>query len=61
MITEIRACIAQLKIIEQKVEHAFSEYDKLREEYDKLKNELENVKCKSDSETTTQETSESKS
>ena len=61
MITEIRACIAQLKIIEQKVENAFGEYDKLREEYDKLKKELENVKCKTDSQEPTQETSDSKS
>lgn len=61
MITEIRACIAQLKIIEQKVEHAFGEYDKLREEYDKLRKELENVKCKTDSQEPTQETSDSKS
>ena len=55
MITEIRACIARLKIIEQKVEHAFAEYDKLKDEYDKLKKELENVKCKTDSQEPTQE------
>ena len=52
MITEIRACIAQLKIIEQKIEHAFAEYDKVKEQ---LKKELENVKCKTDSQESTQE------
>lgn len=55
MIGEIRACIAQLKIIEQKVEHAFAEYDKLLNENIELKKELENVKCKTDSQKPTQE------
>lgn len=55
MITEIRACIAQLKIIEQKIEHAFTEYDKVKEENEQLKKELENVKYKTDSQKSTQE------
>lgn len=59
MITEIRACIAQLKIIEQKIEHAFAEYDKVKEENEQLKKELENVKCKTDSQESTQEVSNS--
>ena len=59
MITEIRACIAQIKIIEQKIEHAFAEYDKVKEENEQLKKELENVKCKTDSQESTQEVSNS--
>lgn len=59
MIGEIRACIAQLKILEQKVEHAFYELEQLINENVQLKQQLN--ECKGNSQEPTSEVSNNES